>query len=90
MPISNQKIESTSFQLPNLFDYYDQVRLLEATQTNSFSYDGFFSYQTLFTTETKDFDIGSFGYQFFNGNYGYNDGHEMPFKIQIKTIKEVK
>lgn len=90
MPISNQKIESLSFQLPNLFDYYDQVRLLEATQTNSFSLNGYFNEQSLFTTETKDFDITAFGYQFFNGNYGFNDGNSLPFKIKVKTLKGVQ
>ncbi len=89
MPISNNKIESSSFQLPSHFDYFDQVRLLEATKTNTFSNDGYFNNQTLFTTETDDFDIGSFGYQFFNSNYGYNNGNEMPFKINIKTLKEI-
>ena len=89
MPISNQKIESTSFQLPDMFDYYDQIRLLEATQTNSFSMDGYMNSQTFFTPQTKDFDIDSFGYQFFNANYGYNDGHELPFKINVKTLKEI-
>ena len=89
MPISNQKIESTSFQLPNMFDYYDQVRLLEAIQTNTFSYDGYLTEDTLFTPTTKDFDISSFAYQFFNANYGFNNGNELPFKINIKTLKEV-
>lgn len=89
MPISNQKIESTSFQLPNMFDYYDQIRLIEATGTNSFSMDGFLNDQTFFTPKTKDFDITSFGYQFFNANYGFNDGNELPFKINVKTLKEI-
>ena len=87
MPISNQKIEEMYFQLPEHFDYYDQIRLLEANQTNSFSYDGTFNNKTLFTTETKDFSIEEFGYQFFNANYTYNDGNELPFRINIKTLR---
>lgn len=89
MPISNRKTESSSFQLPDQFDYLDQIRLLEATQLNTFSYDGCASNSTLFTTKTKDFDISSFGYQFFNSNYRYNNGKELPFKVNIKTLKEI-
>lgn len=89
MPISNQKIESSSFQLPEIFDYYDQIRLLEANQINTFSNGGIASKQTLFTPETEDFDIGKFGYQFFSANYAFNDGNELPFKINVKTLKEI-
>ena len=89
MPISNQKIESTSFQLPDQFDYLDQIRLLEASQLNTFSFDGCATSSTLFTPKTKDFDISSFGYQFFNSNYRYNNGVELPFKINVKTLKEI-
>ena len=89
MPISNQKIEEAYFQLPEYFDYYDQIRLLEANQKNSFSYDGTFNKNTLFTTETKDFSIEEYGYQFFNANYTYNDGNELPFRINVKTLKEM-
>ena len=39
MPISNQKIESVNFQLPEEFDLFDQIRLLEASQINTFSDD---------------------------------------------------
>jgi hypothetical protein len=89
MPISNQRIEETHFQLPDYFDYYDQIRLLEANQTNSFTYDGLFNKNTLFTTTTKDFSIETFGYQFFNANYKYNDGNELPFRVNVKTLKEM-
>ena len=89
MPISNQKIENSSFQLPEEFDNFDQIRLLEATQTNTFSNNGVASSSTLFTTKTKDFDISLFGYQFFNSNYQFNSGEEIPFKINVKTLKEI-
>lgn len=89
MPISNQKIESSSFQLPEEFDYYDQIRLLEASQINTFSNDGCATGNTLFTPNTKDFDISNFGYQFFNSNYQFNSGEEIPFKINVKTLKEI-
>lgn len=89
MPISNQKIENSSFQLPEEFDNFDQIRLLEATETNTFSNNGVASSSTLFTTKTKDFDISLFGYQFFNSNYQFNSGEEIPFKINVKTLKEI-
>lgn len=89
MPITNQKIESTSFQLPEQYDYYDQIRLLEANQLNTFSNDGDATNQTLFTPYTKDFSINEFGYQFFNSNYEFNNGEELPFKINVKTLKEI-
>lgn len=89
MPISNQKIENSSFQLPKEFDNFDQIRLLEATETNTFSNNGVASSSTLFTTKTKDFDISLFGYQFFNSNYQFNSGEEIPFKINVKTLKEI-
>ena len=87
--ISNQKIESMSFQLPEQYDYLDQIRLLEASQLNTFSFDGCADNNTLFTPETKDFDIASFGYQFFNSNYRFNNGAELPFKVNVKTLKEI-
>lgn len=89
MPISNQRIENASFQLPEEYDYYDQVRLLESSQINTFSNDGCADSSTLFTTKTKDFDISAFGYQFFNSNYQFNNGEEIPFKINVKTLKEI-
>ena len=89
MPISNQKIESVNFQLPEEFDLFDQIRLLEASQINTFSDDGCATESTLFTTKTEDFDISKFGYQFFNSNYQFNNGEEIPFKINVKTLKEI-
>ena len=35
LPISNQKIENMSYQLPEEFDFYDQIRLLEASGCDS-------------------------------------------------------
>ena len=34
----------------------------------------------------KDFDIVTFGYQFFDSIYTYNGGQELPFKINVKTF----
>lgn len=89
MPISNDKSESLSFQLPDRFDYFDRIRLLEASQYNSFDKGEYASQHTLFTPETEDFDITKFGYQFFDSNYSYNGGEDMPFKINVKTLKGV-
>lgn len=89
MPISNQKTESATFQLPQSFDYFDQIRLLEATGINTFDYGEAATNYTLWTTQSNPFDIASFGYQFFNSHYAYNDGTELPFKVAVKTLKEV-
>ncbi len=89
MPISNQKSEATSFQLPNEFNMFDQIRLLEATGKNSFDSNHYASNQTLWTPSSNPFDIVSFGYQFFNANYTYNNGEDLPFKVQVTTLKEV-
>ena len=78
-----------NYQLPEEYDYFDQIRLLESSQFNTFSNDGCADSSTLFTPETKDFDISSFGYQFFNSNYQFNNGEEIPFKINVKTLKEI-
>lgn len=89
MPISNQRIEKSNFQLPEEFDYFDQIRLLEATGFNTFDKGYYASKDTLWHTESNPFDINTFGYQFFNANYGFNDGKELPFKIKVNTLKGV-
>lgn len=88
LPISNSKTESSSFQLPESFDYFDQIRLLEASGINSFDNGTYFSSSSLWDTTSDPFDILTFGYQFFNGKYTYNDGNDLPFKISVSTLKE--
>lgn len=90
MPISNNSNESLQFQLPSSFNNFDQIRLLEASGTNSFDTGTYANNATLWKTDTDPFSIDSFAYQFFNGNYAYNDGTELPFKIQVNTLKGIK
>lgn len=90
MPISNNNTESSQFQLPSNFNYFDQIRLLEASGNNSFNNGAYASNSTLWKTSTEPFTIDTFAYQFFNGNYAYNDGTELPFKIQVNTLKGIK
>jgi hypothetical protein len=96
MAITNQKTEASNFQLPTNFNYFDQIRLLEATGFNTFSSKSqttgkmnYASKDTLFTTDSDAFDVISFGYQFFNGNYTYNNGNDLPFKVAVSTLKEI-
>ena len=86
MPISNQKLESTSYQLPTNFDFFDQCRLIESSGFNTFDNGGCADENTLWTTESQPFDIAKFAYQFFNANYSFNDGTELPFKIKVLTL----
>ena len=88
MPISNSRIESSSFQLEQEYDYLEQIRLLEANGTNTFDLGYPASSSTLWTEESAPFDITKFGYQFFNGNYSFNEGQNLPFKIKVNTLKE--
>lgn len=88
MPISNNMTESTSFQLDESYDYFDQIRLLEASKINTFSSSGGATNQSVFKEDSSPFDILTFGYQFFNGNYAFNDGNDLPFKIKVQKIKE--
>ena len=89
MPISNSMIESSSYQLPQSFDYFEQIRLLEASGTNTFDRGTYASNtSTLWFTSSQDFDIYNFGYQFFNGSYTFNGGQAIPFKVGVKTLKE--
>ena len=89
MPISNSRIESSSYQLPQSFDYFEQIRLLEASGTNTFDRGTYASNtSTLWFTSSQDFDIYNFGYQFFNGSYTFNGGQAIPFKVEVKTLKE--
>ena len=90
MPISNRRIESTNFQLPNEFDYFDQIRLLEANRINTFDNNHYASNNSLWTTNSEPFDITAFGYQFFNASYTYNNGEDMPFKVKVTTLKGVE
>ena len=89
MPISNGLVESMSFGLPESYDYYDQIRLIESSGINSFDQSGKFSNDTLFTTTTDDFSIIEYGYQFFNAKYSFNSGEDLPFMINVKTLKEI-
>ena len=88
MPISNSRIESSSFQLEQEYDFLEQIRLLEANGTNTFDLGYPASSSTLWTEESAPFDITKFGYQFFNGNYSFNEGQNLPFKIKVNTLKE--
>ena len=88
MPISNQKSEE-SFQLPSDFNMFDQIRLLEAGGQNTFDYNEYATNESLWTTSSDPFDIVTFGYQFFNGRYTFNNGEDLPFKIKVTTLKEV-
>ena len=88
MPISNSRIESSSFQLEQEYDYLEQIRLLEANGTNTFDLGYPASSSTLWTEESAPFDTTKFGYQFFNGNYSFNEGQNLPFKIKVNTLKE--
>lgn len=89
MPINNQKYESEMFQLPNHFDYFDQIRLLEATQIETFSQGQLATNYTLFDVDSEPFNINTFGYQFFNANYAFNNGKDLPFLVKVETLKEI-
>lgn len=88
MPISNNMSESKNFQLPQSFDYFDQIRLLESSGINTFDKNGMMTNQTLYYSESKPFDIMSYGYQFFNGRYTYDDGNELPFKVKVLNVED--
>ena len=69
--------------------------LLEASGVNSFDLvssgltDGYATKETLWDIDSKPFDIYTFGYQFFNGNYLFNDNNSLPFKISVETLQGV-
>ena len=90
MPISNDKTGAEAFQLSTSYDPFDRIRLLEATQNNTFSYGGHASDDTLFNVDSKEFSIEDFGYSFFNSNYSFNDGNNLPFKVKVNTLKEIE
>ena len=94
MAISNERNESQSFQLDESYNYFERCRLLEANGTNTFDLSGltsqYASRETLWNVDSKDFDILTFGYQFFNGSYTYNDGSQLPFKISVETLQGVQ
>ena len=89
MPISNSKSESINFQLPEEFDDFEQIRLLEKNGTNTFDNGNYADGSTLWMKNNAPFDILNFGYQFFNGRFTYNDGNDLPFKIKVETLKGV-
>lgn len=89
MPFSNDMIESSTFGLPSSFDYFDEIRLLEAHKINTFNNGKYASNDTLWTTSSDPFDINAFGYQFFNGEYSFDGGEDLPFLIAAKTLKEI-
>ena len=89
--ISNDYTESAQFGLDLSYDYFERVRLLESSGTNSFNSGEYANEEsTLWDEEDAPFDIATFGLQFFNGNYTYNDGTSLPFKIQVDTLRGVE
>ena len=94
MAISNERSESQTFQLDESYNYFERCRLLEANGTNTFDLSGltsqYASRETLWNVDSQDFDILTFGYQFFNGSYTYNDGSQLPFKISVETLQGVQ
>ena len=90
MPIFNSYVESSSFQLSQNYELFEQIRMIEANKTNTFDKGEYATNNSLFTTESDPFDVLTFGYQFFNGRYAYNDGADMPFKVKVEEINEVK
>lgn len=89
MPISNDRTESSTYSLPTSYDYFEQIRLIEASGKNTFDSGKNATNSTLFTESSREFSINEFGYQFFNARYTFNDGNELPFKIKVKTLKEI-
>ena len=88
-PINNQKNEESAYQLPEEYMFFDQIRLLEAHGINTFNNGKYATEETLWDAYSEPFDIANFGYQFFNANYGFNDGNALPFKIKVETLKGV-
>jgi len=88
-PINNQKNEESAYQLPEEYMFFDQIRLLEAHGINTFNNGKYATEETLWDAYSEPFDIANFGYQFFNANYGFNDGNNLPFKIKVETLKGV-
>ena len=95
LAISNERNESTNFSLPETYNYFERCRLLEASGVNSFDLvssgltDGYATKETLWDIDSEPFDIYTFGYQFFNGNYLFNDNNSLPFKISVETLQGV-
>ena len=89
-PISNSDIEESYYQLPEEFNFYERIRLLEANQINNFDNGAWVNETSFFDTSTNPFEIEKFGYRFFAGNYTFNNGNELPFNIKIETLKGVK
>lgn len=95
LAISNERNESTNFNLPENYSYFERCRLLEASGVNSFDLvssgitDGYATKETLWDIDSNPFDIYTFGYQFFNGNYLFNDNNSLPFKISVETLQGV-
>ena len=75
-------------QLGISFNSFDQLRLLEATRVNTFEMGQPMTEETLFTPDTEPFSIAGFAMQFFNGSYTYNGGQNLPFTIDVTTLKE--
>ena len=89
--ISNERSEENSFGLKG-YDFYERCRLIEAGGVNTFDLvdvpgvSQYASKDTFWNVDTKPFDIIDYGYQFFNGAYTYNDGSDLPFKVQVTSL----
>ena len=95
MPITNSvgvgNIDVNYYLTPATgIDYnaLDQIRLIQAGGRDTFSNGVPMSEVDLFTPDTQSFSIADFGMQFFNGNYGFNGGENLPFTAEVSTLKE--
>lgn len=87
LPITNSRSDdtyNTSLNLDSSFNIFDEIRLIEATNEDTFSYGGYQKDKTYFND--KVFSLETYGKNFFVNNNKFNNGNTFSYEIKVKEV----
>lgn len=89
LPITNYRssdVYNTYFNLDVKYNLYDEIRLIEATNVDTFSNGGKQTSKTLFK-ENDVFTLEKYGPKFFVNNNLFNNGDTFTYQVKIGEVK---
>ena len=88
LPISNSRNLDTynsSLNLDPSVNIYDEIRLIEATNEDTFSFGGYQKDKTYFNNNV--FSLETYGNNFFVNRNKFNNGNLFSYEITIKEVQ---
>ena len=76
-------LKNTVKKIVNL---YDEIRLIEANNVDTFSNGGVLKEKSLFKSNDT-FSLETYGKNFFMNNNAFNNGDSFSYKVTIKEVK---